>query len=159
MDQYLQHVIGVVRENTRIKLIYYGFDSFEALVGKNDKLAVDACYVSRKQGAGNAADKIINVAIEDRLKELIVYCNYCHLAQLPFDYNDATRDAINSVHAWVTQLGDDPETSYVLTYKEGLNIREWFESIETYLSRKKGNKSKMPLLYVIREDNDGYSAG
>ena len=120
-----------------IKLIIdNGFDSFEALVGKNDKLAVDACYGSRKQG-GNAADKIINVAIEDRLKELIVYCNYCHscLAQLPFDFNDTTRDTISFVHAcWVTQLGDDPEPSYVLTYKEGLNISEWFESFETYLA-------------------------
>ena len=91
MDQYLQHVIGIVSENTRIKLIDNGFDSFEALVGKDDKLAVDACYVSRKQG-GNAADKIINVAIEDRLKELIVYSNYCHLAQLSFDFNDVTGD-------------------------------------------------------------------
>ena len=56
MDQYLQHFIAVERQNTRIRLIDNVFESFEALVGKDDKLASDACSVSRKQG-GREADK------------------------------------------------------------------------------------------------------
>ncbi len=144
MDDYLNQVIGVTEAGARQRLIDHGITSLEALVGKKESFTRDACVAARKDNSGQPADRKVSMLAQTRLEQLVVYCNYCHLAQLELDYEEATLDEVESVHAWVTQLGADPDADLVKTYKEGVSAREWFESIETYLSRKKGATSGMP---------------
>ena len=73
------------------------------------------------------------------------------MTQRALEFHSAPLEQLQEVAMWVQQLDDDPEEDTVLVYKDSLNKRAWFESIQLYLSVKKGNTG-MPLLYLVGDD-------
>ena len=148
MNAHLQQVIGVNNATMRVRIIDHGIGDLEALVSWTDDMIKNACNAIRKS-QGAAATREVSMLVEHRLKQLEVHCRCKYLVQRTLDYDAAPRDELDAIWEWFTQLGDDPEESTVPSFKETQNKRVWFESVDTYLSCKKG-AAGVPLLYVIR---------
>ena len=152
MDEYLERTIGVTNPGMRNKLITNGFTDLDALVRKKKKDVDKACLAIRKT-TGPVASREISMVIQERLEMLVSYVHYMYITNRTLDYNTAELDELQSVSTWMDQLGDDPDEETVQVFRDNLNKRVWFESINTFLASKKGS-SGMPIAYLTRENRN-----
>ena len=157
MDDYLEQILDVDDQDMRDKIINMGFDDIDALPRvKATEYAHQVCQAVRKS-EGNAESKEVSISIESNLAKLCRWAKYLYLTQRNLDLDDATLEVLDSVDGWFNQLADDPSADDVDKFTDSLNKKNWFESIDGYLSSKKG-PSGVPLLYVIlvNDINDDY---
>ena len=152
MDEYLERTIGVANQGMRNKLITNGFTDLDAIVRMKRSDVKETCLAIRKT-TGPAASREVSMVIQKRLEMLVSYVHYIYITNRTLDYNSAELDQLQSVSTWMDQLGSDPDEETVQVYRDNLNKRVWFESINTFLASKKGS-SGMPIAYLTREDRN-----
>ena len=152
MEEYLERTIGVTNQGMRNKLVTNGFTDLDALVRMKESNVKAACHAIRKT-TGPAASREVSMVTQKRLEMLVSHVHYMYITNRTLDYNTATLDELQSVSTWMDQLGDDPDEGTVQVYRDNLNKRVWFESINTFLASKKGS-SGMPIAYLTRENRN-----
>ena len=152
MEEYLEGTIGVSNQGMRNKLVTNGFTDLDALVRMKESDVETACHAIRKT-TGPAASREVSMVIQKRLEMLVSYVHYSYITNRTLDYNSAELDQLQSVSTWMDQLGSDPDEETVQVYRDNLNKRVWFESINTFLASKKGS-SGMPIAYLTRESRN-----
>ena len=119
----------------REKLIQHG--TLEGLLLMNDDHVDKICGAARKSGTGQVASRDVPVIIQTRLMWVVLHTRHRHMTRRPLEFNNAPLEQLQDVATWVQQLDDDPEEDTVLVYKDSLNKRAWFESIQLHLLVKR----------------------
>ena len=148
MDEHLERTIGVANQGMGNKPVTNSFTDLDATVTLKRSDVKEACLAIRKT-TGPAASREVSMVIQKRLEMLVSYVHYIHITNRTLDYNTAELDELQSVSTWMDQLGDAPDEETVQVYRDNLNKRVWFESINTFLASKKGS-SGMPIAYLTR---------
>ena len=81
------------------------------------------------------------------------------MIQRPLAFATVTLENLEEIALWYDQLEDDPADDSVAVFTDNCNKKEWFESIASYLARKKAKTTGLCLLYVVREIADLPAAG
>ena len=129
----------------RQKLIQHGFNTLESLLLMDEKQVDKICGAVRKGATGQANARDVPVVIQTRLMWVVLHTRHRYMTQRPLEFNNAPLEQLQEVAMWVKQLDEDPEEDTVLVYKDSLNKRAWFESIQLHLSVKKGNTGMLPV--------------
>ena len=152
MNQFLEHVIGITDDAQRDRLVQAGLGvGLERLVGRSLDYTTKVCSAVRRQ-AGNSSSKNVPVSVEEDLLKFHHTVIHIYLVQRTLaDYSLLTMDNINTVGDWRLELAKSSPTEHGLVkFSEGINKKNWFESIVEYLAMAVG-PSGAPLVYVIRE--------
>ncbi len=156
MAHYLQNTIGVDRGGMRDLITDNGFDKARSLITMRNDFVHKMCTVIRKSHGGDDDDKNVSMEIENRLSKLQLFSKYCCMTSRDLDLadnNGPTLQVLEAVDTWYQLQPKDTGEDSVKPYKEGANMKLWFESISIHLRTTKG-ASGMPLLYVIRDEID-----
>ena len=137
----------------RNRLIENGFTDLDVLVTMDKERVEQTCSTIRKSTTGPAATREVTMVTQSRLVNLVAHAKYMYITQRALDYNAVPLTQLDSVAAWIDQLDEDPDEGTVQAYRDNLNKRVWFESINTYLGSKKGS-SGMPIAYLTRENRN-----
>jgi hypothetical protein len=148
MDDLLLE-LDVLNMGMRANLIQAGYDTFDALVGQDEKYAHSVCQVVRKMQGQPADQTQVPVSVEIRLSKMVILATYRYITRRAQNYDNVTTQLLDHVFDWTVQKVQSPEES-IEKYSEGIDIRRWFESIEQYLAVKRGVRSNVPLLYVVK---------
>ena len=155
VEEHLKRVIGVANQGMRNKLVTNGFTDFDALVWMKKSDVEAACQAIRKT-TGPAASGEVSMVIQRGLEMLVSHVHHMCITKRVFNFNTAALAQLQLVSTWMDQLGDDPDEGRVPAHRDNLNKRVWFESINTFLSSKKGS-SGMPIACLTRENSNGHS--
>ena len=154
MDDFLQQVIGVTNHNARNNIIDAGFEDPNDMIDVDKDWAKQVCSIVRKLRTQAVAGTRVTAICEARMQAYTYWVRLMYITQRQVDDLDAaTRLSINYVHGWFKDISKKTqEEDKVEVYSTNLNRRIWFESIEAHLKVKTGERSGVPLLYVIREE-------
>ena len=67
--------------------------------------------------------------------------------------NGPTLEVLEAIGTWYDLQPEDPKEDPVKNFKEGANMKLWFQSVQHHLGNVKG-ASGFPLLYTIRGDRE-----
>ena len=151
MDAYLEHVLEVENDDMRDLILNNGFNNVTKLVRAKSDFVSKMCSIIRKSGHGDAEARAITMELERYLQMLQWFLKYCYLTNREVTLNEASLDRLEEVSNWQQLLPTEAPDDSVPKFKETLNLKTWFESIENHLRLKVG-PSGVPLLYTIRED-------
>ena len=150
MNDLLLNVIGMPNAAMRQKVIAAGLDTLDACSLLVDSTYVhSACQTVRKSNTGAAASKEVTMLMEQRLIQLCDYARWQYVTNGDMAPAACTLQHCTIVHAWKVQLQEDPDAADVALFDDKINKKIWFESVDGYLSIKKGY-SGYPVLYVVR---------
>ena len=156
MRLYLENTVQITRDGMRDLIIDNGYNSSRALITKKDDFVSKMCFYIRKS-AGTAAerpDKNITVETDHRLSRLQLFTKYCYMTERDVDLTTGpTLEVLDSLGTWFDLQPEDPKDDPVKNFKEGTNMKIWFQSISHHLGNVKG-ASGFPLLYTIRDEKD-----
>ena len=137
-------------------IIDNGYNSSRALITKKDDFVSKMCSYIRKS-SGSAAgrpDRNVTVETEQRLSKLQLFTKCCYMTEREVDLNNGpTLEVLDSIGTWFDLQPEDPKDDPVKNFKEGANMKIWFQSVKHHLGTVKG-ASGFPLLYTIREERE-----
>ena len=105
--------------------------------------------VRKRSNEGHHERKNTDVDQQEKMEQTLLWCRYMYLTQRDLDLAEATADRLEQVSNWMEGLGDNPDESTVEKFRDGINKRDWLESIQGYFSSLKG-AAKVPIAYVTR---------
>jgi hypothetical protein len=152
MHDYLEDVLDVDNAALRLNLMRGGFRSPAALVTKKKDFVHSVCTNIRKSG-GLAGPRNIGAELEENLEKFVLWCRYRYLTQRNLAFAEATMVSLDAISIWCDQLQKDPDPLSVDKFTDGIDRRQWFESIQNYLGLIRG-AAKLPLAYAIKEEDD-----
>ena len=153
MDGLFIEELEIFNMGMRTNLLQAGFEDFEALVGQDEKYAYNVCQVVRKMAGQPVNETQVPVSTQVNLSKLVTLATYRYITRRDQAYDNVDIALMNHVSDWIEQQVQDPEDT-IPKYSDGVDIRRWFESIDQYLGSKCGVKSKVPLLYVVKAEDD-----
>ena len=155
MNAHLRDVCGVENNYLRNYIMKAGFRLPNAISSKSTTAIQQICMSVRKRPGdnNNYERKNIDADQQEKMEQTAHWCRYMYITDRPLDLTEATEERLEQVTSWMESLTDDSDESTVDKYKDGVNKRNWLESIQGYLATVKG-AAKMPIAYVIRESDD-----
>ena len=155
MNAHLRDVCGVENNYLRNYIMKAGFRLPNAISSKSTTAIQQICMSVRKRPGdnNNYERKNIDADQQEKMEQTAHWCRYMYITGRPLDLTEATEERLEQVTSWMESLTDDSDESTVDKYKDGVNKRNWLESIQGYLATVKG-AAKMPIAYVIRESDD-----
>ena len=148
--QFLQHVVGVQNVVVRQKLVDAGFGNLDEVYKKPLEWSGGVVKNIMSSRYGPPEHRHLDPHSIELLKKFVLYQKLRYLCGRTRTYANSTLARMNQVYEWFEQQEADPEDT-VANFTDGCNKRLWIESIEQYLSIKKG-QALVPLAYVIRRD-------
>ncbi len=152
MNRHLEDHLGIDNNYLRANIIRSGFNTASRLINMRSTIVGKIATNVRKMPSGTTGQKHVTVEVEEDLERTAIFSRYTFVTQRQMDFQFATKENLNTLFDWYVQQAEDPSTDTVSKFSDSSNKREWFESIQNYLSEKKG-AIKMPLLYVIRAED------
>ena len=153
MDDFLYYVLEVDHDGMRELIIYEGFRNLRALLRHDRKWVTQARLNVRKSPVGDPQAKNMSGEHELNLWKAVLWAKYSYITQRGLDYNLVTWGGLQRIYEWHLDLEVEMADTTVATFSATLNKRTWFESIESYLTAKKG-AAGFPLSYVITNTAD-----
>ena len=89
------------------------------------------CTYIRKCTQGAAQDSNVTVQTEQRMSRLQLYTKFSYMTQREVDLNNGPAlEILEAIGTWYDLKPEDPKEDPVKNFKEGANMKLWFQSVQ-----------------------------